>query len=248
MRAWQVRTGDRPPSAPITDEGDLRKAIAGRLSQFDDPFTLHPWGKPEGPPRKRSDAVDRAFAQSTHAQTGFVLGVRNSKGKGILIRVLDIVVPASATDANEKVDRWFVMMRSRFSPGLLNLGATVCKSIGSTSTPSQHNPWSELSAPQAKAQAFSSAGVSDRGNAADLSHSGGRAVMKRMWSATLDARVELEVQNVIHWPLGEPYPLIWNPARGIHRYVIPRGGSTHDNHVHADFAPSRPYGASHIAC
>lgn len=139
MRAVVLRTGDKPPSKPIMDEAALRKSMASRLRPFTPPFTLHPWGRPEGPPRGRGEAVARAFKSATHAGTGYVVAVLNEAGKGILVRVVDVVVPASVTDANEKVDRWFVGLRDEFSPGLLNLGCTVCKFVGTTSTPSQHN-------------------------------------------------------------------------------------------------------------
>lgn len=247
MRAVILRTNDKPPSKPILDDS-WRKNLAARLRPFEDPFTLHPWGKPEGPPRGRGEAVDRAFKQSSHAGTGFVLAVLNKNDKGVLIRVADVVVPASATDANEKVDRWFIGLRDEFSPGLLNYGCTVCKWIGNTGTPSQHNPWTELSAAVAKAQGFTSAEVSDFGNAGDMAHSSGQRVMTQMWEWSLENKDDLEIQNLIHWPLGSSYPLIWNPENGVHRYVVPSGGSTHDNHVHADFRPGRPFATSTKAC
>lgn len=72
--------------------------------------------------------------------------------------------------------------------------------------------------------------------------------MTAMWEWSLDRKESLEIVNLIHWPLGSDYPLIWNAAGGVHRYDVPPGGSTHDNHVHADFVPSRPYDGSVKAC
>lgn len=241
-RAVTLKTNDRPPSKPIFDEAEIRKGIASRLKPFDDPFTLHIWGEAEGPPRKRADAVLRTFKAVTHGPIGLQLATKNKAEKGILSHVVDIMTPASVTNGNEKVDEWFFALMHEFG-GLINLGVTVNKNIGSTGTISQHHDWTEESIASAKADNFSSAAVSDGGNAADIGHAT-RQTMSSMFYWTLDRVAQFEIQNLIHWPIGKPYPLIWNPENGLHRYDVPSGGDNHAYHLHGDFRHSRPWGGS----
>jgi hypothetical protein len=248
MRAYVLRTNDKALSKPITDDDKLRQAIASRMRPFEDPFRLREHGDAPGPWLKRAPAIDRVTAKTLHGAVGLAIELRNKAGKGIVSRVIDVRVPSSITNANEKVDRWFLGLDSNCGPGILNLGCTVCKSIGSTSSRSQHSPWTPLSTTQAKAAGFSSASVSDEGNAGDAAHSGGRAAMKKMWEWSLANRDDLGIVNLIHWPIGSPTPLIWNEAGGIHVYDVPPGGSNHSDHVHADFSPSRPFGNSNPGC
>jgi hypothetical protein len=248
VRAYTVKTNDKKPSSPIAEDEKLRPSIASRMRPFNDPFRLREHGDLPGPWLKRSDAIDRITAKTLHGAVGLATDLRNKAGKGVMVRVIDVRVPSSITNANEKVDAWFLGLDTNCGPGILNLGCTVCKSIGSTGTRSQHSPWSQLSATQAKAAGFSSASVTDEGNAGDAAHSGGRTAMKKMWEWSYANREDLGIVNLIHWPIGSPTPLIWNEAGGIHVYNTPPGGSNHSDHVHADFEPSRPSGTSSAAC
>ncbi len=244
MRAYTAKTGDRPPSKPIYQDADLRKTMSARLRPFSGPFTIHVWGKPEGPPRERADAVERGYKIATHAGTGLGLAIMNAADKGILVRVIDVATPASVTNGNEKVDAFYFAVVKQFSPGVQNLGATVNKTIGSTGTLSQHHDWTEEDDGNSwKLDGFSSIYVSDGGNAIDVAHAS-RATMRDIWNVGLLRHAEFDIQNLIHWPLGSPYPLIWNPENGAHRYDVPPGGSNHADHVHADFIHSRPWGGS----
>lgn len=246
MRAYTFKTNDKPPSKPVGSDSGVRKAIASRLRPFDAPFRLRRHGDSPGPWRQREEAVDKATAAVLHGAVGLALEVRNKAGKGILCRVVDVVTPASVTTGNEKVDEWFHVLQAEFSPGLINVGALVCKSIGSTSTPSQHSNWGPLSSSTAKSNRFSSGASSAGGNAIDIAHS--RAVMKKIWEFGLAHADDFDICNLIHWPLGSPTPLIWNEGGGVHVYNVPSGGSNHSDHVHADFNPGRPFDGSSLHC
>jgi hypothetical protein len=248
MRAYGIKTNDKPFSKPITEDEKLRRAIATRLRPMEGPFRLREHGDPPGVWLPRDVAVDRITARTLHGPIGLATECRNGQGKGVLVRVMDVVVPSSVTNGNEKVDTWVWALNTEFNPGVLNYGVTVCKHIGSTGYRSQHTPWTQLSGSVSKAQGFSQPAVSDEGNAGDMAHAKGRVTMKKMWEFSLANRAELDICNLIHWPSGSPYPLIWNAGGGVHRYDVPYGGSDHSDHVHADFNPNRPYGGSVAAC
>jgi hypothetical protein len=246
LRAYTFKTNDKTPSKPVTSDDDVRKNISSRLRAFEGPFRLRRHSDTAGPWRERADAVDKANAAILHGAVGLAVEVRNKAQKGVLCRVVDVITPASVTTGNEKVDEWFQVLAAEFSPGLINVGALVCKTIGSTSTPSQHSNWSAMSTSDARSFRFTSGASSAGGNAIDIAHS--RTTMKKIWEFGLDHHNDFDICNLIHWPLGSPTPLIWNEGGGIHVYDVPSGGSNHSDHVHCDFNPTRPTGSSHSAC
>lgn len=173
---------------------------------------------------------------------GLVLALNNERHKGVTTRVEELGV--SSTTGNYLVDQFFGWLAAEYGPGLVNLGALVCKNIGATSSPSQHSEWGPI--PDWGHFGFPNKAASEGGNAIDwyFAKDGGYDAVRTDASfyAAIHNADALGLENIIHWPEQSSVPLIWNPERGLHTYDIPRGGSDHRTHGHADMRPTRTEG------
>ena len=231
IRRYVLERPNGTPNDPLR-LGTVMLRVKLRIRALSGPFSVN-----GGDAVTRSTAIERFEHALRQAKIGEFVRVSDSKQRVIRAKPVQLKVSVLPTNGNWKVDRYFGYMHSQY--GRLNiLGATVCKTIGTTSTPSQHSDWPPLS--NWKQAGFPGRESSAGGNAIDLAAD--KRTMKAMFYKAIDQAKELDVENVIHWPYDSNRPLIWNPEQGIHTYDIPPGGSDHKGHTHADFQPKRTGG------
>lgn len=244
MIALRLRNNEKSwETSEVVLVQDLESAYRSRMRLMKGPFTALVHHKPQGPPKVKPEAIHTAVTLLTHAhQAGYVLVLKNDRGRGVTARTEDL--GTASTTGNFLADQFFAWLGTEYGAGLVNIGAMVCKSIGSTSTPSQHSDWATL--PNYKLYGFPSRKSSGGGNAIDWYFLwDGRYEATRTDEAFYTAIHNAEplgIQNIIHWPVTSRVPLIWNPERGMHTYDVPLGGNDHRTHGHTDFRPSRTSG------
>jgi len=228
VRRYVLKKPDGEVTGP-TRLGMLMIRVKLRARKMSPPFSVN-----GGEPEPRKTAVDGFEAALRRAHVGEFQRLDGGGNAAIRAKPVHLKVKILQTNGNWKIDRYFGSMVSQF--GRLNVyGVTVCKSIGTTSTPSQHCDWPPLD--DWRKHGFPNKSSSAGGNAIDLNAD--KRTMKAMFHRSIHDAKELDTENVIHWPYDSPHPLIWNPEQGIHQYVIPPGGSNHKSHVHWDASPTR---------
>ena len=236
MIAYRFRTNRKGEMGEGVLAQDMARELRRRLLLIRGRLALKE-GKDRGPFRPRKDAIHRYVVQMTgETEPGRVMRLVNERRKFVEGRVIEVDV--TDTTGNELVDNFFTALRLRYGPPQ-NLGAAVCKTIGSTSTKSQHRRWKAIST--WKKYGFSKMAASAGGNAIDWAFTS-RARLDESFYWAITVADEYQLQNIIHWPEDSKVPLIWNPSGGLHTYSIPSGGSDHKGHGHADFRPTRASG------
>src|SRR3972149_2282993 len=152
---YRFRTNDKDWSDIVFEE-DVRRTWASRLRSFDGPFHQRTHGERFGPYRPLKDAVNKADHDLTQSDVGFLLFVANKAGKGVRGRRIEYEIKLADTTGNANIDLLFTDILQNFNPGVQNMGAQVCKTVGTTSTPSQHSAWSGLTSTVARQYGFAS--------------------------------------------------------------------------------------------
>lgn len=240
MIAFIFQTNNARWSDPVLVQ-DLEREYRSRLRLIRGKLHKRRHGDPFGPFKPRREAIHVAVTEmSAQEDPGLQTFLANIRGKGVrcrAVRIEDI-----ATTGNYMIDRFFTALSVEFGPGLMNLGAGVCKNVGSTSTKSQHRFWSAIAS--WRSWGFPTMASSAGANAIDWRFGNPRVLDESFYWAIAHAD-EFGLENIIHWPQvyrPSPWALIWNPEGGLHRYVIPSGGSDHIGHGHADARPTRTSG------
>jgi len=233
---FRLRAPDGSVSEPLTRAGYLLRAGA-RMRKAHGPYQVGVKNRDLGPRKGLPRAIASLGRVAREAEVGEVVLVHPAAGPDIEARKVQIRQKVWQTSGNAKVDRFATIAAAHFGP-LENDGALVCKTIGSTSTPSQHSDWPTLAAKLARKFGFGSAADSAGANAIDL-FTGDRKTQTACFYWTIDQADEFGVANAIFWPPESPHPLIWNREHGLHEYEIPPGGSDHRFHQHTDFLPTR---------
>lgn len=231
FRVGTVVDGDVSKWSPRVLQDGLRKALRNRIRD-DGRYRFKPEGGKWGPVKSRSDVIGRVVAWAADVtEAGHRVYIRNvDTGTVWVVRSVRYPIP-DKTNGNSKVDLLvFIANREGFSD-LESWGVTVCRNIGSTSTKSQHTNWAPTRS--WKSMGYSSYEGSAGGNAIDVHFDSFRRMDEfAKWCVRNMDR--FDIQTVI-WNL----QVITADRRYWRTYNVPPGGSTHKDHVHVDFRPSR---------
>lgn len=214
------------------DTYHLQALLKRRFENGEALYRFKPWRGKWGPSKSRDAVIGRVVNWARMVGEAGQVSYVKSLADGTVYAVRSVRYPVpDVTNGNSKVDLLVFVAKNEGFEQLESWGVTVCKNIGSTGTKSQHTNWAPTRS--WKSYGYASYEGSAGGNAIDV-HFDSFTRMEEFADWCVRNFDRLDIQTII-----------WNmrvytaDRRYWHTYNVPPGGSTHRDHVHVDFRPSR---------